>query len=128
MTNVALKVKEDVCLANGKDPAATELIEKMKLWGEVTTLESEIAKVKAEYQAVIDNLTKQIKAIQAQELTPDEIVLLNSYRDCKAVTGEAYQRRIDGLEKCLEDVRISSQRRAAQIAQLVAELAEVSAT
>ena len=127
MTNVALKVKESVCLANGKDPAATELIEKMKLWGEVTPLEDEIAKVKAEYQAEIDKLTKQIQAIVAQELTPDEIVLLNSYRDCKAVTGESYLKRIDGLEKCLEEVRVASQRRAAQIAQLVAELAEANA-
>ncbi len=75
---------------------------------------------------MIDDVTKQYNAIEAQKLTPDEIVLLNAYRDCKAVTGEAYQKRIDSLEQCLEDVRIASKKRAEQIAQLVAELAEAN--
>lgn len=126
MKDYAFIIKEDVCAANGKDVEATELIQKMKLWGEVKPLEDVLASVRKEYQTIIDNLTAQYNAIKAQELTPDEIVLLNSYRDCKAVTGEAYEKRISGLEQCLEDVRISSKKRAEQIAQLVAELAEVS--
>lgn len=127
MTEVVLKVKENVCLANGKDPAATELIAKMRLWGDVTPLADEIAAVKAEYQKVIDDITAQFNAIKSQELTPDEIVLLNAYRDCKAAVGEGYQKRIEGLEQCLEEVRVASKKRAEQIAQLVAELAEANA-
>ena len=126
MKNIVLKIKENVCLQNGKDPAATELIQKMRLWGDVTSLEDEIAKVEAEYQKVIDDITTQFNAIKSQELTPDEIVLLNSYRECKAATGEAYEKRINSLEQCLEDVRVASKKRAEQIAQLVAELAEAN--
>lgn len=127
MKDYAFIIKEDVCAANGKDVEATELIQKMKLWGEVKPLEDVLASVRKEYQTIIDNLTTQYNAIKAQELTPDEIVLLNTYRDCKAVTGEAYEKRITGLENCLEEVRIASQKRAQQIAQLVAELQEVNA-
>lgn len=126
MTELAFIVKEDICAANGKDPAATELIQKMKLWGEVKPLNEVVDPVRKEYQTIIDNLTAQYNAIKAQELTPDEIVLLNSYRECKAATGEAYEKRINTLEQCLEDVRISSKKRAEQIAQLVAELAEAN--
>lgn len=127
MKDYAFIVKEDVCAANGKDVEATELIQKMKLWGEVKPLDDVLASVRKEYQAIIDNLTTQFNAIRSQELTPDEIVLLNTYRDCKTVTGEAYEKRILGLENCLEEVRVASQKRAQQIAQLVAELQEVNA-
>jgi hypothetical protein len=42
------------------------------------------------------------------------------------VTGDAFLKRIAGLEQCLEEVRIASKKRAEQIAQLVAELAEAN--
>lgn len=126
MKKVVLTVKEDVCAVNCKDPAATELIEKMKLWGDVTDFDDEVKAVKAEYQRSLDNLAAQVNAIKEQELTTDEIVLLNAYRDCKTVTGDAYLKRIAGLEQCLEEVRVASKKRAEQIAQLVQELAEAN--
>ena len=126
MEKYVVTFAEDQATANGRNPDPTSFIAEMKLRGKVTPYEDDLKAVRAEYQAIIDNLTAQYNAISAQELTPDEIVLLNSYRDCKAVTGEAYQKRIDSLEQCLEDVRISSKKRAEQIAQLVAELAEAN--
>ena len=126
MKEYVFTVMDDVCAANGKDVEATELLQKMSLYGKVEPLEKVLLAVKSEYQAVIDNITVQLNAIKAQELTPDEIVLLNAYRDCKTATGETYQKKIDSLEKYLEEVRISSQRRAAQIAELVNQLAGLS--
>lgn len=127
MKKYVFTIKDDVCAANGKDIEATELLQKMKLWGDVEPYEKALAPVCNEYDGIIHNLNTQLTAIKAQELTPDEIVLLNTYRDCKAVTGEAYEKRITGLENCLEEVRVASQKRAQQIAQLVAELQEVNA-
>ena len=121
-----LTVMPDVCVANGKDPAATELLNKMRTYGEVIPFEKAEEKIRAEYQGVIDNLTRQYQAIAAQELTQDEIIFLNTYRECKSANGEAYEKRIAALEQCLEDVRIASKKRAEQIAQLVAELAEAN--
>lgn len=125
--DVVLKVREDVCLVNGKDPAATELIEKMRLWGEVVSLDDELARVHAKYQEIIDNITAQYQAIAAQELTSDEVILLNAYRTCKAATGEVYEKRINSLETCLEEVRVASQKKAEQIGQLLAELVTANA-
>jgi hypothetical protein len=66
MKKVVLTVKEDVCAVNCKDPAATELIEKMKLWGDVTDFDDEVKAVKAEYQKSLDNLAAQVNAIKEQ--------------------------------------------------------------
>ena len=46
MKDYAFIIKEDVCAANGKDVEATELIQKMKLWGEVKPLEDVLASVR----------------------------------------------------------------------------------
>ena len=122
-----LTVMPDVCTANGKDPAATELLEKLKKYGEVVPFEKVEATLRAEYQATIDNLTKQLRAIQNQELTEDEIIFLNFYRARKVANAEVYQRKIDAQAAALDEVRIASQKRAAQITELAAQLAELSA-
>ena len=127
MKQYAITFMEDVATANGRNPDPTEFIAEAKLRGKVVDFDEAVKEIRAECQRTIDNLAKQLNAIKDQELTPDEIVLLNTYRDCKAATGEAYLKRIEGLEKCLEDVRVASQKRAAQIAQLVAELQEANA-
>ena len=103
MKKYVFTIKDDVCAANGKDVEATELLQKMKLWGDVEDYEKAIAAVRAEYQVTIDNLKAQNDAIKDQELTDDEIALLNSYRACKKATGDAYQARINALEKHIED-------------------------
>jgi hypothetical protein len=127
MKQYAITFMEDVATANGRNSDPTDFIAEAKLRGKVEDFNEAVNGIRAEYQKTIDNLTIQLNAIKAQELTPDEIVLLNTYRDCKSATGETYQKRIDSLEQCLEDVRISSKKRAEQIAQLVAEIAEANA-
>ena len=126
MKQYAVTFMEDVATANGRNPDPTDFINEAKLRGKVEDFNEAVNAIRAEYQRTIDNLTTQLNAIKAQELTPDEIALLNAYRQCKTATGDAYQKRIDTLEQCLEDVRISSKKRAEQIAQLVAEIAEAN--
>lgn len=127
MEKYVVTFMEDLAASNGRNSDPTDFIAEMRLRGKVEPLEKVLEAVKAEYQSVIDNITVQLNAIKAQELTPDEIVLLNCYRECKTTTGDAYQKRIDSLEKYLEEVRVSSQKRAAQITELVSQLAELSA-
>lgn len=126
MEKYVFTFSEDQATANGRNPDPSNFIAEMKLRGKVTPYEDDLRGVRTEYQGIIDNLTAQYTAIKSQELTPDEIVLLNSYRECKSATGEAYEKRINSLEQCLEDVRVASKKRAEQIAQLVAELAEAN--
>ena len=101
-------IKDDVCAANGKDVNATELLQKMKLWGDVVDYDKETAVLRAEYQASIDNLAAQLNAVKAQELTPDEIAMVAAYRENKAVIGEKYQVRIDALEGQLEEIKVEN--------------------
>ena len=127
MAKFVLNVKPEVCTANGKDPAATELLKKMELYGEVTPFDTAVAADRAEDKATIENLTAQVFAIKDQELTADEIKLLNFYRVLKAELGEGFQKIIDSQAATLEDVRVKSLARAAQITELATQLAELSA-
>lgn len=127
MKEYAFIVMEDVCAANCKDTEATELLQKMRLYGEVKPLETVVASVRKEYQAVIDNLTAQIKAIADQELNDDEILWLNFIRERKAANGKVYQNKIDSLEGLLEEMRVSSLKRAEQIQLLAEQLKNVTA-
>ena len=121
MKKYVFTIKDDVCASNGKPVEATELLAKMKLWGDVEDYEKVVASVRAEYQEVVDNLTKQIAAIKEQELTDDEIVLLNAYRACKKSTGDKYQARIDVLEKHLNETREDYQAKFAKISELLTQ-------
>ena len=119
MKQYVLTVMEDVCDANGKDVEATELLQKMKLYGKVETLEDVVAAIRREYQTMLDNLTAHLNAIREQELTEDEIVFLNFYRERKIVLGEAYLARIATLEKQLDEISTGYQKKIAQISALL---------
>ena len=84
MRKYVFTIKDDICLANGKDIEATELLAKMRLWGDVEDYDTAISSVKAEYQATIDNLNAQLTGIKEQELTEDEIRMIKAYRENKA--------------------------------------------
>ena len=76
---------EDVCAANGKtDAQKNDLFKVLTTYGTVEDLEAVVAKERAKYQAVIDNLTRQYEAIKDQELTDDEIKMVYAYREGKA--------------------------------------------
>ena len=115
MDRQVLNIREDICLANGKDPAATELLEKMKTYGEVTPFEKEVATIRAEYQAIIDGLTKQLNAIKDQELTEDEIIFLNFYRERIVANCAIHLKRIDALEVKIKELAEAAEKKAAQL-------------
>jgi hypothetical protein len=126
MIKVVLTVQEEVCLANGKDPAATELLEKMKLWGKVEPLEKVTAAIEAEYQARIDALVDRYKTVEAQELIDDEIVWLNFIRERKAIETDIFMKQIAARDKVIEDVRADSQKRAEQLAHFAEQLKDLA--
>ena len=119
MKKYVFTIKDDVCAANGKDVEATELLAKMKLWGDVEDYDRAVAAVRAEYQATIDGLNAQLSAIKDQELTADEIRLIIFYRELKAANDKVHLERIGALEKKLEDDAADYQKKAAQITELL---------
>lgn len=90
MRKYVFTIKDDVCVANGKDVEATELLTKMRLWGDVEDYDVSVSAVKAEYQATVDNLTTQLTAIKEQELTNDEMAMIEAYRKIKALVVAGY--------------------------------------
>lgn len=104
MRKYVFTVKDDVCAANGKDISAGELLAKMKLWGDVEDFDRAVASIKAEYQQAVDNLTAQLYAIKSQELTDDEIALINAYRECKDKICNKFNERVVELEATLQTV------------------------
>lgn len=80
MARFVLTIKEDVCKANGKDVNATELLKVMAHYGTVETFEKVVASEIAPLQQTIDNLVRQIEAIEEQNLTDDEMAIVKAYR------------------------------------------------
>lgn len=119
MKKYVFTVKDDVCASNGKDVNATELIEKMKLYGSVEDYERVLAIVRAEYQATVDGLTQQINAIRAYDLSNDEFELVKAYRECKDNISAMYMSRIDALENQLHDIRAEEQMRLEKIMSIL---------
>ena len=115
MAKFVYEFMENVAVHNGLNPDPSELLEAMKLRGKVTPLEDEVRNIRTEYQDIIDGLVEQLEAIKAQGLTPDELVLLASYRECKATIGDQYQVRIDAYEAQLQEIKNEHENRLAQI-------------
>lgn len=115
MKKYVFTIRDDVCTANGKDVEATELLAKMRLWGEVEDYDRAVSVVKAEYQANIDNLTTQITAIKEQKLTADELKLVLAYRACMDEIIAQYIARINMLEGELEGIKTEEQIRLEKI-------------
>lgn len=118
MKKYVFTIKDDVCAANGKDIEATELLAKMRLWGDVEDYDKAVASVCAEYQGTIDNLTKQLGAT-AVASNEDEVLFLNFYRERKAKNGEVYLARINELENKLESDAEDHKKKAEQIAAIL---------
>ena len=111
MKKYVFTIKDDVCLANGKDVEASELLAKMKLWGDVEDYDRAISAVKAEYQSTVDNLTTQIQAMEAHNLTAYEMPLLIAIRKFATDITEGYKVRINDLEHTLDDIKTEEENR-----------------
>lgn len=85
MRKVVLTIREDICNANGKtEENVNLLVEKMALYGTVTDFDHDVANIKGEYQDNLNKLTAQLNAIKANELTSDEVYMLNAIRKVKS--------------------------------------------
>lgn len=123
MEKIVFTIKEDVCVANGKDAHAADLIAAMKKWGVVENYDDCIADIKKEYQANLDNVVKQYNEIKEQKLTPDELALVMAHRT-------AVQNSLKGVQaenaKCkaeLERIVAEQQARIKRVVDTLTELA-----
>lgn len=122
MEKIVITFKEDVMAQNQKSvPQKEELVKLLYKYGSVEDYEGAVSKLKAEYQATIDNLNTQYKAIADQNLSANEIKLVKLLRDILVLEGKDYLERIALLEKTLTDVRIENQNRAKQIIAMFGE-------
>jgi hypothetical protein len=110
MKKLVLTIKDDVCLANGKDVNASRLIEVARTYGTVEEFDSVVAQIRAEYQTTLDNVVAQNEAIKAQNLTDEEIAIVNAYRTQRAKAVKVYQDENAGLKQTLEDVKTEHER------------------
>jgi hypothetical protein len=122
MKQYVFTMKEDVCSLNGKtDAQKEEVLKVLSHYGTVEDYEVVIAGEREKYQAVIDNQSKQIEAIKDQDLTDDEMKIVNMYRECKKSNDAQHLSRINDLVNQLEAVRNEQEKRNAQIKAILGE-------
>ena len=119
MKKVVLTIKEDVCVKNNKDVNATELLNVMAHYGTVETYEATTAKDKAEFQATIDSLNKQLNDIKEQELTVDEIEMVRAYRKNKSAVVADCEKKLNAMA---ETLRLGNEKLAQAKAVISAQL------
>lgn len=105
MKKLVFIIKDDVCTANAKDVNATRLLEVMKSYGTVEDYDTHVAGIKAEYQKTLDNVVAQNEAIKQQNLSEEEIAMVNAYRTQRAKAVKGYIDENAKLTKTLEDVK-----------------------
>lgn len=119
MKKYVFTVKDDVCTANGKDVNATKLLEIMRTYGTVEDYEAHVKALKDEYQASLDSVVAQNEAIKEQNLSADEVELLNKYRVLKAAAVQKHVVENGTLKKQLEDIAAENELRNDKIAELL---------
>jgi hypothetical protein len=121
MKKYVFTIKEEICVAHGKDPAATELLKVLPHYGTVEDYDSIVADVKLDSQATIDKLTSHIKSIEEQELSDDEIALLRTYRANKESVTAAHLARENELTKQLQSNKVAFEQVIAKIKTVIGE-------
>lgn len=119
MKKYVFTVKDDVCLANGKDVNATQVLEVMKTYGAVEDYDTVIAKIKAEYQEALDNVVAQNEAIKHQNLSDEEIAIVNEYRKQRAKAVQVYIEENANLSKTLEEVKVEHEKTIELISNVI---------
>ena len=120
MKELVVKIKDDVCLKNGKDAASVaKLLDVLTHFGTVEDYSRHIANLKADWQKSLDDMTAQYNAIADQKLTSDEYAMVKAYRDSKATVVAEYTVKVDELTETLRSVKEKQeQTKALIIAQL----------
>lgn len=117
-----LTILEDVCNANGKtSEMANKLLETASHYGKLQHYADALKENNAEFQATIDNLNAQLKAIQDQRLTADEISLVSAYRQIVAKKIGEKDKEINELRAELTDVKTACELKIKRVQEVLGE-------
>lgn len=119
MIKVVLTVQDDVCVKNGKDVNATELLKIMATYGKVERYDDCVAKDKAEYEGTIKNLIAQNEAISDRIATDDEFEVLKALRGFREKSVKVYVEENAKLTKTLDEVKTEHERTIEIIANVI---------
>lgn len=119
MKKYIFTVRDDTCVANEKDVNATRVLEVMKTYGTVEDYDTHVGIIKQEYQDALDNVVAQNEAIKAQNLTDEEIALVNEYRKQRAKAVQAYIDENERLNQTLEAVKAEHEKTIEIIANVI---------
>jgi capsule polysaccharide modification protein KpsS len=101
-----------IAKANGKDPAATELLKVMGTYGKVETFDRVMAATEAEHKATVDSLVAQIDALEAHNLTPAQLEVLDALRAFETKVTQSFKDENNMLRGQLEEVKDEEEARA----------------
>ena len=130
MKSIVVHVQDSVCAQHNRDPEAAALIAAAREFGTVETLEaaqaslkakyeSEIAKINAQHNSIVDDLNTKIRMIEEKGVTPEELEVLKVIRSKSDKEAEGYKATIAERDNQLSAVRLEAENRAAQIAAVL---------
>jgi hypothetical protein len=129
MKSFVVHVQDSVCAQNNRDPEAASLIEAARSFGTVETLdaalsaqkskyEMEIAKLKTQHEANVDELKAKLALIEEKGVTAEELEVLRVIRAKSDREAEGYKATIAERDNMLNAWKLESENRAAQIAAI----------
>ena len=119
MKKYVFTVRDDTCIANEKDVNATRVLEVMRTYGTVEDYDTHVAVIKKEYQDALDNVVAQNEAIKAQNLSDEEVELVNAYRLLRARAVQTYIAENERLSATLEEVKAEHEKTIEIIANVI---------
>ena len=91
----------------------------MKTYGTVEDYDTVITQIKAEYQEALDNVVAQNEAIKHQNLSDEEIAIVNEYRKQRAKAVQVYIEENANLNKTLEEVKVEHEKTIELISNVI---------
>ena len=119
MIKVVLTVQSDVCVKNGKDVNATELLKTMATYGKVENFNDCVEAIETDYQKTIDNLVAANEAISDRIATDDEFEVLKALRGFREKSVKVYVEENAELTKTLDEVKTEHERTIEIIANVI---------
>lgn len=119
MKKYVFTVKDDTCLANGKDVNATQILDVMRTYGTVEDYDTHVAVIKQEYQKTLDNLVAQNRAIEEKNLTDDEFAIVMEYRRQRAKAVQVHIDERDEARQTLATVKAEHEKTIEMIANVI---------
>lgn len=111
MQKLVFIIKEDTLDAHGKTQQnVSDLLDKMREYGTVEDYDANVAALKGEYQAVIDEITSRYEAIKGQNLDEAEIRLVNLFRELLTIKVKSYVDKNVELEGHIDTMKAEAER------------------